>query len=109
MTSESQGARIVREVGEHFADNARERRQHMKMSQAAIARIMKVVYGLDWHQTVLAKIESRERAVKLPEAYALARVYELPLQDLIDGVDLDRPSTIRGGSVRIGRPDDGQP
>lgn len=41
-----------------------------------------------WHQTVVAKVESGQRAVKLTEAYALASVLDMRLDDLTLGNDL---------------------
>ncbi|AOP55052.1 hypothetical protein BLSMQ_3352 [Brevibacterium aurantiacum] len=92
---------MIREVDESFTRHLKARRTYLRFSQAIIARMMKYVYGFDWHQTVLAKIENRDRSIKLTEAYALARLYEIPLQDLIDGIDLDRPASLRAGTITM--------
>lgn len=104
MTNELTGADWVQSIDERLAEHSRIRRKYLGFSQATIAKIMKLKYGVEWHQTVLAKIENRERAVKLSEAFALARVYQIPLNDLIEGEGLDRPAKIRAGRVRVHSP-----
>lgn len=80
------------DVSKGFAEHVWTRRRVVKLPRNAIVRMLKVRYGIDWHQTVLAKIETGERAVKLTEAYALADIYDIPLDDLVWGIDLDRES-----------------
>jgi transcriptional regulator with XRE-family HTH domain len=52
-------------------------------------------FGYHWHQTVIAKIESAERPLRLNEALDLASVFGVPLTDLVmftggHGVDVER-------------------
>lgn len=49
---------------------------------------MTAMYGFKWHQTVVAKVESGQRMIKLSEAYALADLYGVPLENLAHGTDL---------------------
>ncbi len=81
-------ANRIQGVPHAFADNARVRRVALGYSQEYVSLQM-AVHGIAWHQTVLAKIESEQRAVKLGEAYALAQMYDIGLEDLINGVGLD--------------------
>ncbi len=72
----------IERVPRAFAKNARHRRVVLGLSQAHVALMMEV-YGIRWHQTVLAKVESGDREVKIQEAYALAALYGMALDDLI--------------------------
>ncbi len=73
-------------VGELFGHHARERREYLNLSQQAVAAYMKDFFKIPWHQTVVAKIESGERRVKLNEAMALAYTYGMPLDNLAGGI-----------------------
>lgn len=74
------------------------------LSQADVSLVL-LGHGIDWHQTTVAKVEKGERQVKLDEAYALADVYAIPLDDLVEGRGLlvvDRVRLVpqaEGGSV----------
>lgn len=68
-----------------FGHYARARRKFLGLSQQGVALIVKEDFGIPWHQTVVAKIESGERQVKLDEALALSLVYGIDLQDLMTG------------------------
>ncbi len=74
----------IQRVPKAFAKNARHRRKMLGLSQAYVALMMEA-YGIRWHQTVLAKVESGDRDVKVHEAYALAAFYGVALDDLISG------------------------
>jgi len=51
--------------------------------------MMQTTYGIKWHQTVVAKIEDGTRKIKLMEAYALADMYGIPLEELSAGNNLE--------------------
>ena len=51
--------------------------------------MMQTTYGITWHQTAVAKIEDGSRKVKLMEAYALADMYGIPLDELAAGRNLE--------------------
>lgn len=67
-----------------FAKHCKLRRQQLGMSQEKVASMMRRLWIM-WHQTAVAKIEDGSRAIKLDEAYALANVYGMKLEDLIYG------------------------
>ena len=75
-------------VGELFGDHARMRREYLNLSQQAVAAYMTDFFGIPWHQTVVAKIESGKRRIKLNEAMALAYIYGMPLDDLAGGISM---------------------
>lgn len=87
-------ARRVARVPYVFARNCRYRRVVLGMSQEEVARQLRGL-GVPWHQTVLAKVESGERAVKLAEAYALASIYGLWVDDLMYGQHLDQVGVMK--------------
>ena len=72
-----------------FGSHARARREFLGMSQQGVAMILKENFGIPWHQTVVAKIESGARQVKLNEALALAQIYAMSVEDLVTGWDLE--------------------
>lgn len=74
---------------EDFGEYARERREFLGMSQNFVAMTMKDVFDIPWHQTVVAKIESGQRQVKLAEALALSLIYGMSLENLMTGWDLE--------------------
>lgn len=79
----------------NFGQHARQRREYLGMSQAVVAHIMTDPFGISWHQTVVAKIESGERQVKLAEALALSKIYGMKLEDLMTGWDLEGNTYLR--------------
>lgn len=94
MTCEQLDSRIyaveqIASMDEAFGPHAKARRELIGLSQAAVALIMQVDYGIHWHQTVLSKIEAGQRIAKLKEAYALANIYAIHLDDLVLGSRLD--------------------
>lgn len=72
-----------------FGEYARTRRKFLGLSQQRVARVLNEDFNISWHQTVVAKIESGERQIKLHEALALSRVYAMSLEDLMTGWDLE--------------------
>ena len=80
---------FIRALDADFGKHARKRREFLELPQNIVALQMQTMYAINWHQTVVAKIESGERLVKLAEAYALADMYGLPLEDLAHGQNLD--------------------
>lgn len=61
----------------------------MRLSQKMVAQLMKWFFGPRWHQTIVAKIENGQRAVRLDEALALCQIYGMDLDDLLAGRNLD--------------------
>lgn len=80
---------FIRSLDASFGKHARQRREFLDYSQGHVAMLLQTTYGIRWHQTVVAKIESGERLIKLAEAYALADIYGIPLEDLAHGNNLD--------------------
>lgn len=78
---------LVQSVSD-FGEYARQRREFLNLSQQLVAKLMKEDFYIPWHQTVVAKIESGERQVKLSEALALSFLYGMTLDDLVMGVNL---------------------
>lgn len=81
---------FIRSVETNFGQNARTRRKFLEYSQGIVSTLMQAEYGIPWHQTVVAKIEDGSRKVKLMEAYALADMYGIPLDELTRGRNLDK-------------------
>ena len=63
------------------------------MPQSHIALVLKLLYGHQWHQTTVAKVEAGERPVKLTEAVAVSYVLGVPLDQLIDGQNMHVPAS----------------
>lgn len=80
---------LVVELASRFAENVRARRLRLRLPQSIVAQGMRTVYGFPWHQTMVAKVESGERAVKLDEAFALCRILGIELDDLLRGRNMD--------------------
>lgn len=81
---------IVASMPATFARNVRRRREAIGVSQGMVAAIM-LSYGFrTWRQTTLAKVEAGERAVKLDEAFALAEIYDISLDDLLRDCGVER-------------------
>lgn len=93
---------LVRDLGRIFGENSRARRLRMRLSQQRVAYFMNEIYGFPWHQTMVGKVESGQRAVKMDEAFALCRIYGIELSDMLRGENLDM---IRGGGVLVSVPD----
>lgn len=64
------------------------------MSQQQVAAGM-ARYWVIWHQTVVAKVEASQRALKLTEAYALAAVLGTDVDGLVTGRGLDSPYALK--------------
>jgi len=64
---------------------SRARREYLGFSQFFVASWMKDYLGIPWHQTVVAKIESGKRQVKLHEAVGLSLLYGMSIENLITG------------------------
>ncbi|WP_208739630.1 helix-turn-helix domain-containing protein [Arthrobacter agilis] len=93
---------LVQSVSD-FGFYARQRREFLNLSQQAVASFMKDQFAIPWHQTVVAKVESGDRQVKLTEALALAFIYGMTLDDLVMGLDLENRTRL----VPLERDDDG--
>lgn len=76
-------------LSKDFARNARQRRLTMRLSQKLVAHMMWLRFGPGWHQTIVAKIENEQRAVRMDEAIALSHIYGIELADLVAGKNLD--------------------
>lgn len=88
------GSGVVREIVASlpatFARNVRRRREAIGVPQGVVADLM-FSYGFrTWRQTTLAKVEAGERAVKLDEAFALAAIYSISLDDLLRDCGVER-------------------
>lgn len=59
-------------------------RERVAYSQQ-IVTVHLALYGIDWHQTTVGKVESGERPVRLTELVALANVLGTPLDALVYG------------------------
>ena len=93
-------------VAKAFARNVRRRREAIGVSQHLVATIL-WRYGFStWRQTTLAKIEAGRRAVKLDEAFALAALYEISVDDLLRdrGVETVDAEAVTKRLLRRGHP-----
>jgi transcriptional regulator with XRE-family HTH domain len=66
-----------------FGAKVREAREAQGKSQKHVALEISALYGMNWHQTTVAKTEAAERPIRLNEAAALAQVLGRPLTDLL--------------------------
>lgn len=80
---------FVRDLDRAFGDNVRERRLHLGLNQAHVVAMLGAFYRIDWNQTVLSKVELGTRMAKTPEAFALAEILGMTLEDLAFGRGLD--------------------
>lgn len=74
-----------KEIGERM----RAARERTHTPQHHISTVMTVSYRIKWHQTVVTKVENGERALKLTEAVAVAKILRIPLSELTG----EEPST----------------
>src|SRR5690625_3104218 len=84
---------------ENFGQYARRRREFLGLSQRQVADFISKTFDIPWHQTVVAKIESGERQIKLAEALALSLAYGMRLDDLMTGWDLEGNAYLRSAQV----------
>lgn len=71
---------------ETFAGRLREQRRAAKLTQAQLADRMSDALGSSVYVTIITKIESGDRTVRLNEAAAAAQVLGVPLASLLDYV-----------------------
>lgn len=67
-----------KEIGERM----RAARERTTMPQQHISNVMTMTRGHRWHQTVVAKVENGDRALKLTEAVEVADILGVPLSEL---------------------------
>jgi transcriptional regulator with XRE-family HTH domain len=65
-------------VADIFVERARRRREHLKLSQAELARRMTEQLPETWYSATVARMESGQRPLRLHEAAAMADVLGLP-------------------------------
>lgn len=96
----------IAELDVSFGRRARERRQLLGLSQAAVSSAMGA-HGFPWHQTTVAKTESGERPPRLAEAAAFAVVLNVPLAALVDDEPADevRARTVAADRELVGMQD----
>ncbi|MFH5822243.1 helix-turn-helix domain-containing protein [Georgenia sp. AZ-5] len=82
---------LIYDIDERFAERVRSSRIRAGRSQEEIVDAINETFRLGWHQTTLAKIENKQRKVKLKEAYALADTIGVRLEELIGEADLEHP------------------
>lgn len=68
-------------LGDVFARNVKFRRTQRNMTQTEVARLMKE-RGFSFHQQTVQRIEDGVRPVKLEEAYALSRIFEISVDSM---------------------------
>jgi len=76
---------FLRKLNTDFGQHAKTRREWLGYLQANVAEAMRSHYEIPWHQTVVGKVENGTREIKLHEAYALADIYGISVQDLAEG------------------------
>lgn len=57
------------------------------MSQQEVADTLNSEFSFGWHQTTAGRVEAGTRPAKLAEAVAIARVLDVPLDELVYGTD----------------------
>jgi len=70
-------------IDSNFAENVKKVREALGISQAELARQMQEAGFPGIHPTAIRRIEAQERAVKLGEAEALARLLGRPVRRMI--------------------------
>lgn len=81
-TERSIGRRQVGRVGAAFGASVREMRQARHFTQAELAEAL-WYFGIDLHQSQVAKIESGARPTTIQELWALSTVLEVDYDDLM--------------------------
>ncbi|WP_430497870.1 helix-turn-helix domain-containing protein [Micromonospora trifolii] len=66
---------------QRFGAQVRRAREERGWSQEALARKLRDTAGIELHQTAIARLERGERAIRLNEVTALARILDLDLTE----------------------------
>lgn len=77
LVTHNDGARAAEQ---QFGAQVKDARDARGWSQEALARHLKETLGIELHQTGIARLERGERAIRLNEASALAKLLGLDLQ-----------------------------
>jgi transcriptional regulator with XRE-family HTH domain len=71
-------------IDETFGAGLKEARERLKLTQEAVAELMRERLFYDFRQTTVYKIESGKRGVTLGEGLALASIVNVPIESLVE-------------------------
>lgn len=71
-------------IDDSFGEALRQARERSKLTQGAVAELMRERLFVDFHQTTVYKIESGKRGVTLGEGLALASIVGVSIEKLIE-------------------------
>jgi transcriptional regulator with XRE-family HTH domain len=73
-----------------LGQRVRDLRLGLGVSQAELGEAL-AKYGFPMHQTTVAKLEAADRPIRVNEAAALARIFKVPLAQLMAFKEVERP------------------
>lgn len=73
-------------IDQRFGRRVRQVREELGIAQDGLAEMMRTTYGVQWHQTTVARIEAGTRPVKLAEAVWISHAFAVDLHTLLDMV-----------------------
>jgi transcriptional regulator with XRE-family HTH domain len=76
---------FVRDLDQSFGRHVRQRRLNMGFHQSHVVTQLSFGYRIRWNQSHLSKVESGARLVKIAEAFALAEILSMTVEDLAFG------------------------
>lgn len=76
-------------------------RKDAELSQAALAKALTEISGLEWNERLIARMESGDRPLRYSEAAALAQALSVPVGAFLDGTNGPAMQTAEIG--RVGR------
>jgi transcriptional regulator with XRE-family HTH domain len=78
-----------------FGQRLRALREERGMSQQALVTLLCELGITSWHQTTVGKVEVGTRPVRLVEALAVAAVFDLTVDELLEDPDTERARSRR--------------
>jgi hypothetical protein len=83
VTDESEPSRQVADPETFAGHQLRRLRQARGWSMREATEYLNQRYGYHWHQSVLAKVETAQRPLRLNEMFDLASLFGVPLRELV--------------------------
>jgi transcriptional regulator with XRE-family HTH domain len=78
-----------------FGQRLRELREERGMSQQMLVTLLGELGITSWHQTTVGKVEVGTRPVRLAEALAVAAVFDMTIDELLEDPDSERARSRR--------------
>ena len=83
--------RVQRQWEVNFRTHMKRLREKDGMTQTELARRLKFLYGLPFHQQTIQRIESGERPVRVNEGYLIADTFGVSLDSMTQAASLPDP------------------